>query len=121
MTLKMYNWTMGLVSVTALAGWLAVIFYVDPETTGLFGQAAFFASLFCALSAFFILVLTKWQVDPEDEKKARKLAASFRRGILLALFVVAILILQSLRLLVWWDALLVVVAILLVELFFLSR
>jgi 4-hydroxybenzoate polyprenyltransferase len=46
---------------------------------------------------------------------------SFRQGILLAFFCLIILVLQSYRILIWWDALLVLGGVFLMELYFLSK
>jgi hypothetical protein len=46
---------------------------------------------------------------------------SARQGILLAILVVALLLMQGFRVLIWWDALLAVGLVLLLELYFLSR
>ena len=121
MTLKLYLWGLRIIFFLALVGWALVIFYIDPESQGILGQLFFYSSLFTAIAAFLILVLTKFRVDPEDEEKAGNLAMSFRQGILLALLVIVLLVLQNFRVLVWWDGLLAVAAIFLVELYFLSR
>ena len=57
----------------------------------------------------------------KDEMHIANVALSFRQGILLALLAVGLLILQSFRMLVWWDALLVVAGVFLIELYFLSK
>ncbi len=46
---------------------------------------------------------------------------SARQGFLLAVLVVALLLMQGFRVLIWWDALLAVGLVLLLELYFLSR
>jgi hypothetical protein len=45
---------------------------------------------------------------------------SLRQGILLALLATSLLVLQGLRMLLWWDGLLIVAGIFLIELYFLS-
>jgi len=46
---------------------------------------------------------------------------SLRQGILLALLATSLLVLQGLRMLLWWDGLLTVAGVFLIELYFLSR
>ncbi len=46
---------------------------------------------------------------------------SFRQGVLLSMLCVGLLILQGLRMLVWWDGLLLVGGVFLIEFYFLSR
>ena len=55
------------------------------------------------------------------ESTAVNIGLSFRQGFLLAVLALGVLILQGMRLLVWWDGLLLVVGIFLVELYFLSK
>ena len=45
---------------------------------------------------------------------------SFRQGILVALLATSLLVLQGLRILLWWDGLLLVAGIFLIELYFIS-
>lgn len=56
-----------------------------------------------------------------DELAAKNIQLSFRQGILLSVMFLIILILQSYQMLIWWDVLLVIAGIFLVELYFLSR
>jgi len=122
MSLKAYLWGLKFSTVLALIGWGLVVFYVDPEKGGLAGQALFFASLFLALTGIFALFFTlaRRKVVNEEEQLFH-VGMSLRQGLLLALLAVVILAMQHFRVLIWWDGLLVVVAILLAELYFLSR
>lgn len=52
---------------------------------------------------------------------AEKAAVCLRQGALLSLMMVVLLVLQSFRVLVWWDGLLAMGAVLMLELYFLSR
>ena len=46
---------------------------------------------------------------------------SLRRGFLMALLIFFLLLMQSLRILIWWDALLVAIGIILVEMYLMVR
>lgn len=122
MTLKSYLWGMRIIAVFSVAAWGLVIFYIDPQKSGIAGQALFYASLFLALSGIFILFFTWLRRKKEDEETAFVyLGMGFRQGTLLALLVITLLILQSFRVLTWWDGLLAAAAVFLAELYFLSR
>jgi hypothetical protein len=104
------------------AAFIFVVRLVDYDSSGLAGKMLFFGSLFFALSGFFnllLLWLRKNQVDAENAFSS--VGLSFRQGILLALFAVGLLILQSFRILIWWDGLLLLAGIFLIELYFVSR
>ncbi|MCX6765705.1 MAG: hypothetical protein NT136_01955 [Candidatus Moranbacteria bacterium] len=122
MTLKLYLWGMRVSVFLSLLAWGAVVCFIDPEKTGIFGQVLFYLTLFLSLSGTFILFLT-WA-----RRKARggeiafvHLGISFRQGLLLGLLAVLLLVLQHFQVLTWWDGLLVIAGIFLVELYFLSR
>ncbi|MDH4330441.1 MAG: hypothetical protein OEV93_02720 [Candidatus Moranbacteria bacterium] len=122
MTLKSYMWGMRIETIISLAVWLTVVNRIDPQEAGFVGQAFFYLSLWMFLSGALILFLT-WmrRIFTDTEIAFTYLGMSFRQGVLLALIVVILLILQSFRVLVWWDGLLVITGVLLIELYFLSR
>jgi hypothetical protein len=91
----------------------------------LFNVIIFEASLFFGLWASFSLLLfwlrTLKIKDPRRKEMNSLVGVSIRQGFLLALIFLVLLIMQSFGILVWWDGLLAVGAILLVELYFLAR
>jgi hypothetical protein len=115
-------WGMRIGTIVSLAVWITVINIMDPNEAGFVGQAFFYLSLWMFLSGIFILFLT-WirRVFADTEMAFTYLGMSFRQGVLLSFIVIILLILQSFRVLVWWDGLLVVSGVFLVELYFLSR
>lgn len=121
MTLNVYLWGMRISTILALLAWGAVIYYVDPSKTGILGQVLFYGSLFLALSGVFTIFFTWLRRKVNQDESFVYIGMSFRQGLLLSLLVVILLIMQSFGVLVWWDGLLVVAALFLVELYFLSR
>lgn len=122
MTLKSYIWSVRAVALFSFIAWGLIIKYVDPETTGLPGKTLFYIATLIALSGLFNLMLL-WIRRKTIGREATGLNAglSFRQGILLAVFAIGLLILQSWRMLVWWDGLILLAAIFLVELYFLNK
>lgn len=122
MTLGLYLWGVRISTLLALAALGAVVMFINPQESGIFGQAVFYLSLLFALSGIFILSLT-WlrRITSGEETPFIYIGMSFRQGILLAVIAVILLALQSFRVLTWWDGLLVVAAVFLAELYFLSR
>jgi hypothetical protein len=123
MTLKSYLWGMKIGALLSFAGWILIVFNVDPIESAAAGKLLFYGSFFLFFSAFSIIILTWMRKDLAEEKDVEMVyvSGSFRQGILIALLVSVLLLLQSFRILVWWDGALVVVGIFLVELYFLTR
>jgi len=122
MKLKSYVWGMGLISLISLIAFYLVAVNVDPAASGAAGKALFYLVLFFFLSGLFnLLLLGSRRVFLGSEVAFHGISLSLRQGILLAILAIALLILQSFRMLFWWDGLLVLAGIFLIELYFLSR
>ena len=122
MKLKSYIWGMRLVILFSLIAWALVVNFVDPEKSGVAGKLLFYVILFFVLGSFFNLLLLwiRKKILGVDGA-ALNVVLSFRQGMLLAIFAVGLLLLQSIRVLIWWDGLLLLTGIFLIELYFLSR
>jgi len=122
MTVRSYLWGMRLSALAALVALGAVVYYVDPFHDGILGQALFYISLFFSITGlatlFLFWIRRRWNAN---EAVYQNVGVSFRQGMLVALAVSGMFLLQSFRLLLWWDAGLVITAVLLVELWFLSK
>jgi len=122
MTLKAYIWTGRLLSLLSLAALILIINYIGPDDYGAMGKIVFYLVLGLFLTGFFSLVMLFIRRKTLGEDSAGKNARlSMRQGMLLAILTIALLVLQSFRMLVWWDSLLIVAGIFLVELYFLSQ
>lgn len=122
MTIQSYLWGMRLCTLAALAALGLVVFFVNPAADGLLGQTMFFTGLFfftTGIATLFLFWLRR--TFSKNSELEASIGISFRQGALVALAVCALFLLQSFRLLVWWDGGIVVVGILLIELWFLSR
>jgi hypothetical protein len=122
MTLKSYIWGMRILALISLSALGFVVFYVDPENSGISGKVIFYLFLFFSLSGIFDLIfIFARRKMVGGETALATIGLSFRQSVLLAVLATGLLLLQSARALVWWDGLLVVAAVFLVELYFLSR
>lgn len=123
MTLKSYLWGIRLSVVVTLAALILVLRQIDPEKSGIIGQLFFYTSAFLFFAALLILFFTwlRRKVSGDDEDAFAYLGMSFRQGVLMALLIVGLLLLQQYRVLVWWDGLLSAAGIFLIELYFLTR
>ena len=122
MTIRSYLWGMRLSTLIALVALGLVMYYVNPLRDGILGQTLFYVSLFFSITGLATLFLF-WlrRKFANNETVYLNVGVSFRQGVLIALAVSVMLLLQSFRLLVWWDAGLVITGILLIELWFLSK
>ncbi len=122
MTLRAYIWGMRLVTLFSFLTLGAIIIYIDPRNSTWIGMSLFYLAAFFSVGGMFNLMLLFLRRKLlGEELAADSVGLSFRQGILLTIIVLGILFLQSLRMLVWWDALLVVAGVFIIELFFLSR
>ena len=117
---KGYLWTMRIIALASLGGLSYVVMLIDPES-GYLAKVYFFMALFLFSGSFFNLLLL-WirRKGLHGDFLGYNLAVSLRQALLLAVLTIALLALQGLRMLVWWDGLLLVAGIFLIELYFLS-
>ncbi len=128
MSMGAFLWGMRLVMLVGFMGAVGMIFSITPYLdtnsfeTNYFTISLFYLFLFMFLMGMFSLFLfrLRGRGETDDESKTNA-GVSFRQGFLLGLMILGILILQSFRILVWWDGLLVVGAVLVAELYYLIR
>lgn len=122
MTLRRYLIGMLISTLTCWTAWVVVLIYIDPEKSGFIGFLSFYISLFFALVGTLSLAgfyLRRWL--SRNEILFAHITPSFRQGVLLSVCFIGCLILQSFRILTWWDGILFVTAIALLEFYFMSR
>lgn len=116
MSLSAYLWGIRLFTLFALFAWLGVVIALDPEETGTVGLGLFFISLLALLTGFLTLGVTwAYRKAMGEAGAAHHLGGAFRQAFLLALCAAGIVFFQYAQILVWWDALLLLAAVLLVE------
>jgi len=120
MTLKKYLNLMGILTLICWLAWVVVLFFINPEKTGLIGFVLFYFSLFLAVlgTASVLGFVVRARLNKSPVFKQVELA--FRQGIWLGLLVVGLLLLQGLGLLRWWNGLLLLLFLTFLEFFFLS-
>ena len=122
MTLRSYLIGMFISTVFCWVSWILILVYIDPEQTNFIGFFSFYVSLFFAVIGTLTIIgfyLRVWFT--KNEVLFAHVVPSFRQAILLALVLVVSLILQAFRLLTWWDGVLLVGSIVLLEFYFISR
>ncbi|MFH0905440.1 MAG: hypothetical protein V1826_01855 [bacterium] len=117
MPIKGYVLGIGISTVLTLAAWVLVLFYFEPQTTGGVGLALFFVSLglwlIGALTLGLFAIASRWSTN-----LAQTLAAAARSGVLVGLAVVSLMLLKTFDGLSWWNSATIVLAALLLEIYF---
>ena len=122
MTLKKYLIGMFLSTVFCWISFGLILFYIDPVRTGILGVICFYLSLFFAIVGTLTLIgfyLRIWL--SKNEVLFAHVGPSFRQAVLISIALIGCLVLQSFRLLNWWDGGLFVGSVALIEFYFLSR
>jgi hypothetical protein len=118
------NYLLGLAALAAL-GWLAlfiVIFRLDPFTSTALAVPFFLAALFLALIGSLTLIGFYSRVwFRKGEIYLQHISIALRQAILLSIAVEIALVFQILRILTWWDGILIAAAVGLIEIYFSSR
>lgn len=116
MTLKHYLIWMAVGTLVAWGAFWLVITYVNPETAGTLGFTLFYVAIFLGVTGTFTLLGFAWRYfRHRDEPLYRHVSISFRQGIFLALMLVIALFLQQQGLLTWWNLILLVLGVSLLE------
>jgi hypothetical protein len=121
MTLRHYLFLIGLSTALCLLGFAAVVLTVDPAGVGAFGYVLFYATLGLSLVGLFSVIgLVGRALMRRDTPAARHVSTSFRQALLLCLLTLGSLLLQSRSLLTWWNLLLFLATLVILEFFLTS-
>ena len=122
MILSSYLWGLRISTIVMAFTFCAVIFFVNPYDFGTLAYVFFYTALFFFITSITTLILTRlWYFFIKDEITSTELRIAARQGILLGLLTCILVFLQQLRVLIWWDMIIVVIAIFLIELQLLLR
>lgn len=113
---------MSLMTLVCWLAWVVVLFQIDPEQAGGIGLILFYVSLLFALIGTFSLFGFFMRVWFSKEQIVyRHLGISTRQSIWFAVLMVAALLLKKADFLRWWSAGLLIIFLLILEFFYLSR
>lgn len=121
MSIRQYVTIMLIATLLSWASWLLILFMVAPSEAGLLGFIFFYISLFLGLLGTVALVgLLIRHMKTRNKFIVEKVIISFRQATWLALLIVVSLLLQSYRLLTWWNIALILLIASFLEFFFMS-
>lgn len=122
MSLFRYLILMTVATAIMWTAWATVVQSVDPFDTDLVGYALFYSSFSLALAGSFSLVgLLFRTLLLKQELMFQKVAISFRQGIFFAILIDGFLILQSMRLLTWYNIAFLIIGLTIAEFFVISK
>ncbi len=122
MTLQSYLWGLRIGTVISFAAFCAVIFLTDPLDIGNIAFILFYLTFFLTVSGLSVLILTwLWHKMARDMLTLGEIGMAVRQGILIGVFATVLVGMQQMRILLWWDALIVLGIVFLIELYFLTR
>lgn len=109
-------------TVFGWASWLVVLYKLSPFSQPTLSLSLFYGSFFVALAGTFSLIFYFLKVwTNKKEIYNAHLNTALRQGILLSLMIIVGLAFQRLRVLTWWDGLLLLAIVLLIEFYFHSK
>jgi len=117
-----YVFFLALAGVMSSSSLYLVMTKIDPTTDETLGLVLFFLSLFFAVSSILSLIgyflrMTLYR----DELFLNHFNLSLRQGIILGICVCALMGLQVLRTLTWWNGLVIVIISFLIEIYFVAQ
>lgn len=122
MSFRGYILFMTLATIIFFVAWIVVLFSVDPYQADMLSFLFFYLSLFFTLVGVISIigsVLRRTLI--KDRVVFRQVITSFRQAILFSCLIIACLFLQGQRLLTWWNILFLISALVMMELFTISR
>lgn len=113
MQLRHYIWLLAAGSILGWITWGFIIWSVAPAEAGLAGWLFFYLSLGLALFGTTVVAgfLMRRAVATDEAVVLRHVKNIFRNGLIISGVIILLLILQAEQLLNWWNALLVVGAV----------
>lgn len=101
---------------------MIIIFSINPYEANVLIFAFFYLSLFLSLTGVITIVNSVIKkIFIKNKILFRQIAVSFRQAILFALLITICMALQSQRILVWWNMLLLIAVLSTIELFAISK
>jgi hypothetical protein len=111
-------------SMASLVCWLAfflVVMYINPNSAGFFAVGFFYVSLFLSIvGTFAVLGFVLRRRFLQGELIFRQVAVTFRQAFWFGLFAVVSLWMQHTKFLTWYNLLLLIMGLAILEFFFLS-
>jgi len=122
MGLRLYLFSLYCLMLLSLGLWILLIFNVNPYVAPTWIIATFYLTLFCFLVGVFSIIgfyIKVWASN--REVIFSHLVPTLRQSALISLLITSLIFLQQVKALSWWVAILLIVSVIMLELFFRSR
>jgi hypothetical protein len=117
-----YLFSIQLATLFGWLSWLLVIHKMSPFLIGILALALFYASLFLSLTGTCALLIYYLKAGARSSVRSMSiLSTALRQGLLLSVLINTFLIFQRLRVLTWWDGMLLMGILALIELYFMTK
>lgn len=122
MSIRSYLFSLYSSTLVALAVWLSIVFFSDPNVADMVTMTAFFVSFFIWFSGLltFLIFQTKIIIS-RKEVIFTHLPSSTRQASFISAALTLLAVLQLIQVLSWWSTILVIAIFILFELFFRSK
>jgi len=121
MTIRQYLILMSVSAVFCWVIWVLALYLIDPTEAKILGFTFFYLSLFLAItSSLSVLGLLIRMKLGREELIFKIVTTSFRQAMMVSLLLVGSLFLKSKDLLTWWNIVFLILALTILELFFIS-
>ncbi len=120
MTLKQYLNLMLICTLICWGVWVLSVFLINPQNAGLLRFVLFYLSLFLAILGTAAIIGFVVRARLGKTPIFAQVGIAFRQGAWIASIIVFCLLLQGLRMLRWWNLVLFIILIGIIELFILT-
>jgi len=112
---------MTICSLVLWTSWGLVISFINPNSAGTTGLLLFYLTIFLALAGTISVINLLIRMRSGSERTvSREARISLRQGVLLAVLITGLILLQSQRLLTWWNIILFILGLTVLEFFLIS-
>jgi len=122
MTISRYLILMIIGTLLAWVAWFLVMFNIDPAEASLLNFVIFYISLFLSIVGTLSIIGFAFRafLNKTKEPYFRQVKKAFRHSLLFSFLVIISLVLQSQRMLNWWNLLVLFMLVIFFELYFLT-
>jgi len=121
MTTKQFVLLLGIITLICLGAFVMVLFFINPETTGIIGFSLFYLSLFFGITGIMSLIgFLMRSVFTHRFEVFEQAQISFRQGLFFGIILAGSMFMQANRLLTWLNALFLVMLLTIIEFLIIS-
>lgn len=121
MTLKQYLKFMLIATALCWLAFVIIIFTVDPHEATTLQFILFYISLLLSLTGILAIIGLIFRGHLSSESTPKKVSTAFRQAIWFSTLIIFFLFLQGQRILTWWNLIIFLLFLTLLEFFFLSH